>query len=260
MPTITELNPVATRVVPWWKRPYIAAAAAIVVVVVLVLGSFWLGASSENVAPASDPAEQVVPDASLPAAEVEQPSGSLGQAEARFTAALAVVDRLYDAYDRGDVASITALLADADITGYTSIEGFAWDLAQGSEVTDRTCEAPPDSSDIGVTCTMNYQTALGRAAGAAPIELITMASISSQGDITFFNERLSASGEVDALIAYFEDWVSAEHPEDAEVVVFGRWESIEQATRGGELRAQYVNEYADYLEANGCSFAAPCVP
>jgi hypothetical protein len=80
-----------------------------------------------------------------------------------------------------------------------------------------------------------------------------MASVSSQDEITFFNERLSVPDEVEALIDSFEDWVSTTHPEDAEFVSFGRWESVDEAQRGGELRNRYVAKYAHYLAENGCT-------
>lgn len=256
---VARLDPAPVRPVPWWRRP-VVAAAAILVVAAVALGSVWIGSGSENVAPANEPDGLVVPDAPRPTGPDAGRSSADSEQEARRARAVAVVDRVYEAYERGDIEAIAALLAQADVTGYTSIEGFAWDLAQGTQVSDRSCDVSSEATAINVTCSMEYQTALGRAAGAAPIELIATATVSSQDEITFFNERLSVPDEVESLTDSFEDWVSTTHPEDAELVRFGRWESVGEARRGGELRSRYVAEYAQYLAENGCTFQEPCVP
>ena len=39
---------------------------------------------------------------------------------------------------------------------------------------------------------------------------------------------------------------------------FGNWTSIEEATANGTLTVEYANEWATYLEPNGCSYRDAC--
>jgi len=36
------------------------------------------------------------------------------------------------------------------------------------------------------------------------------------------------------------------------------WETVEEAEAAGTLRAQYAEEWAKYLEANGCTYLDGC--
>lgn len=256
--TIIELEPPAIGLAPWWRRPVVLAAAAIAGAVALILGGLWLGNGSEVLSPADQPAERAVPELSIPAEPQPEESSALGQAQ--LTTATAIVERLYDSYDEGDLDAVIAITENAHTTGLGSLEFIAWDMAQGSILEDRMCEASPSASDVQVSCTMTYLSALSRAARVEPLELIATVTVSSQGEISFLNERLVDYGNVAAIQRMFDDWVATNHSEDGGLATVGEWESVDEAANDGELRARYVEEYAAYLAANGCSFDEPCEP
>ena len=56
----------------------------------------------------------------------------------------------------------------------------------------------------------------------------------------------------------FEAWVGVHHPEDSPNVGHFNWTTTEEARSNGLLTAEYAAAWAEYLEANGCTFLDGC--
>ncbi len=52
----------------------------------------------------------------------------------------------------------------------------------------------------------------------------------------------------------FDRWVLNNHSDNSEFVEFRDWDSVADAEQSGILRAQYVADWAAYLEANDCTY------
>jgi hypothetical protein len=76
--------------------------------------------------------------------------------------------------------------------------------------------------------------------------------------VVAYREMFGKPDFTDAGIPLVE-WMETHHPDDVEAVFFeGTWDSIEDATSKGTLRAQYAQEWARYLEDNGCGYRDNC--
>ena len=70
--------------------------------------------------------------------------------------------------------------------------------------------------------------------------------------ILFGNPDFEATG------VPFHRWMEANHPEDAEMTNCCAGDTAEESVVRGELRAQYAQDWAAYLEANDCNFRLSC--
>ena len=61
-------------------------------------------------------------------------------------------------------------------------------------------------------------------------------------------------------VVSFDRWVFDNHSDNSEFVGFGDWNSVSEAEQAGILRAQYVSEWAAFLEANDCTYQDVCRP
>ncbi|MEE9534248.1 MAG: hypothetical protein V3W06_07505 [Acidimicrobiia bacterium] len=57
----------------------------------------------------------------------------------------------------------------------------------------------------------------------------------------------------------YDEHRSAEnHSDDFDTrVSFGAWDSVAEAEQAGTLRGRYADEWAAYLDANGCTYQDP---
>ncbi len=56
----------------------------------------------------------------------------------------------------------------------------------------------------------------------------------------------------------FNRWIAEKRPEAIEATAFGNWTTVEEARQTGELRAQFAQEWADYLQENNCGYVDGC--
>ncbi|MGI9605109.1 MAG: hypothetical protein ACR2P0_03125 [Acidimicrobiales bacterium] len=236
----------------------IAAAAAIVVVVGVVLA-----ANNDDSNTASAPMSEI---------------------------ALTTADDYFDAYNAGDADALLGLLTeDAVIDDNFSIQPddraewellMVWFLAQGSELTTPECRVTDEvpGTSATVSCRTTEINAVIRASQSPPVKAIITLDVTPAGitrrDITYgaddFGEldvrfdQLQAAGTADDPVvdfrhssARFENWLTLERPEAVDAR-FGFAANREEAERTGIARAALAQEWADFLEANGCTYLDNC--
>lgn len=230
-----------------WRGP---AAAAIATVVLAVVGAIVLTRGG-------DATQTPEPAGSVPVSESVETFGD-------ESAAIQLATQYYEAFNQGDLTAMTDMLADdADITGVlgSSFEQvMAWDIAQGSTVIDPVCRTQ-DSADVSrirVICELDHHPYLAQIAGGPATNIVATIEVSDDGEISFYNERIVADPLVEAIEGNFSVWLERSHVDDVARVQCCEWESVEDAAAGGTLRAQYADEYAIYIEQQGCLFEEPC--
>jgi hypothetical protein len=108
-----------------------------------------------------------------------------------------------------------------------------------------------------VSCPFKIHDAAVLAVGAPPVPASMTLEITEHG-VVAYREMFGNPDFTDAGIPLVS-WMETHHPDDVEAVFFeGTWDSIEDATSKGTLRAQYAQEWARYLEDNGCGYRDNC--
>lgn len=181
--------------------------------------------------------------------------------------ALETAEAFFDSYNAGDESGVLALFA-SGITISDSFGGswelddwaplLAWDAAQGFVFVLPTCVADPptDGSSIVVRCQSTSEGALPRAVGLPGVDttVVVVATPDGIADLRF------VYGSPDFLFVGdpFASWMARQNPDSASSVGFGVWSSIEEARQNGLLIAEFAQEWADYLDANNCTFLDDC--
>ena len=222
-----------------WARWAILAAAAVIVVIVAV--ALFDGTEETGIRVVDDP----TPDLVVPEFGPE--------------AALAVADEYFAANSAGDFDALRALFTpDATFTGPFHIGEdemtFVWNAAQGTEISERDCTVTgePSSQSVTVKCTFFNLDVLVQAVDGPPVPIALYLTVTPDG----ISDEAGNFGPPDfnAVGDPFDRWMRENHPDDIERVGFADWASVEEAEAGGTLRAQFAQEWADQLEANGCTF------
>lgn len=178
---------------------------------------------------------------------------------------LAVAAAYFEAYNGGDVDAVIGLFeSEAEfydnfgrVTPADWEQLLVWNTAQGTTLSPPECAVavgPPDA--ITVTCRHENLDALVQAVDGPPVPITLNMTVSPDGIriwTSFFGQP-----DFNTVGIPFDSWMSQNHPEDLAGVGFGNWSSVEEAEQNGLLVAQYANEWATYLDANGCTYSDGC--
>jgi hypothetical protein len=223
--------------------PLLAAAALVAVIIVGV--GIWLAPEGDTVAPAD------ATTSLSPAMTAEE--------------ALAVSDAYFAAYEAGDVDAMMALLTpDARITdglGPSTHEArtrlLAYKVAEGTVFTARECSVVSElATDVTLQCKYGHHDYTAQVVDGPVVPhtltmVVTDAGVTRLADI-FGDPNFNVVGNP------FTVWMAVHHPDAVSEVEFGNWSSAEEAREVGVLAAQYADEWAKYLEENGCLFSDGC--
>lgn len=200
-----------------------------------------------------------------------------------------VVDQYFTAFNAGDVDGVVSLFTidatlqerfnPADVFGEPDpdweqeVAGF---IAQETVLESPSCAATDDLSttDRTLSCDYGFLDAPTQAVGALPVPVTATFAITPLGKINKLQVTYDAAGAgVDFLHVGrpFARWLSANRPEFASLAItdepqgVGRGEEpvadccqSMSATEVGRLRVQYAQEWAAYLEENGCTYLDDC--
>lgn len=181
-----------------------------------------------------------------------------------------VVDAYLDAVNRGDAETAIALFA-ADASFSISFydeypraaveEDIVWDAAQGSRYLEPRCEPrsggdAATGSEVGdglaIECDTEVLNALAAATGA-PAVPVSLSFVVADGRIRQLAFRYR--GFFTEVTGPFEAWVESNRPDQVGSVGHLNWDSLEGARQNGELTRRLADEWAEYLRANGCTWA-----
>lgn len=180
---------------------------------------------------------------------------------------LAVANAFYVAYNNNDVDGVMALFRpDAtfsdNFTGESTWEEeemrTVWNAAQGTMLTSQGCSAigGDSESSVLVACGGATHNAETQAVGGPPVPTDVVLTVTADGisDLRyeFGNPDFYWVGDP------FLQWMRVNHPEDAGKMIFASWTGLEEAREFGLLIALYAEEWASYLDANGCTFSEGC--
>lgn len=257
MQTVTPEKSSRSRV---WRGVAVAAVVLLIVVTVGV-GILLATRNGGGVAPATTPPTQPTGTTQAQPDEEADPVQKITVEEA-----LIVTDRYWAAYDTGDFVTLATLFpADAVTERFSRSEFFAWleqyrawGIAEGNRQTARECNAAATSvgTSISVSCTYEDLSVLHEAVGAPPVRITINMSIGADGIRSYF-----FSPSPFYVIGPFLLWMEEHHPGVAPsgdaTVPITLSNSVEEAELFGRIRAEYAEEWAAYLDANGCSYSDP---
>jgi ketosteroid isomerase-like protein len=192
--------------------------------------------------------------------EVDEPPAIVAEA-------LATAEEYYAAFNAGDLAGMRALFAPGiemqQGPGALSLD--TWEkqttffIAEDGTVEVAECTAVETVPGVAeVTCPFGDRSSVIDAVDATPVPVVATLRIDDSG-IT----RIVESADIAdyAVVADpFEAWVAEFHPDDTQAVSCCAFFSVEEAPERGELRRQYAEEWAAWLEENGCVWNEPCEP
>ncbi len=176
--------------------------------------------------------------------------------------ALSVTDAYFAANSAADFDALLALFTpEATFTGGFHIaedeEVFVWNAAQGTKISEPDCTVTGETStQATVRCTFFNLDALVQAVDGPQVPITLSLTVTPDG-ISNENGRFGQP-DFNAVGLPFDAWLIENHPGDLDKVGFVEWASIEEAEAGGTLKAQYAQEWATYLEANGCTYLDEC--
>ena len=260
---------------PNWRRSGVrvgAAAFGLVIVIGAVI------AAVNTIGDSPDVATTTTPPPTTATTVTEAPTFTTDEA-------LAVAEEYLAAFEAADIDAIRGLFGpDAHITeggpaqsvenGLKYIELVtAWDRGQETVYTDLDCQARHRAGGrLMVTCYYGNYAYLFRAVGAPPAPMTTLLIFDDEGliDELWYTSppfgRQEYYGDPfrhhDDYVTLFSIWLSRYHPDD--VVAANRdpdfLSDAAEAAEAGAIDAAYADEYAAYLEANGCVYDEPCNP
>ncbi len=126
---------------------------------------------------------------------------------------------------------------------------LAWNTAQGTTFVSPECAVTEDGAAAAVTvsCELGWLDAAEKAVGAPPVPTVLTMVVTPDG----ISELASEVAVLDAFgVVRFDNWLFLNHKDDSQGVDYGDWNSVAEAEQGGTLRAQYVQEWVAYREAN----------
>ena len=193
----------------------------------------------------------------------------IAQSDSYPLGALIVVNDFFDAYNAGDDDAAAALLtsdvAASDTWGSIDVVSeLAWVTAQGTELRSVSCAVadsqPPDGTRV--TCDHETLDALTQAVDALPVPTTTrfVVTASKIAEIHFgygtpdfehvgvpFGSWLATNRPDVTCLAWYADDGFCEEPA-----------TLEEHREDGRMVAQYAQEWAVYLEENGCGYLDGC--
>lgn len=221
----------------------LAAAAIVVVVALAVAGVSSLGGDDDEVIPGTS-------------------AQTFGEDTARAT-----VDAFFDAYNDGDDLRVLALLApepeivDSIVGEWTLADWsqlIAFYAAQGSVYTPAECtlfqEEPGSSVTLRCSTEVREVTTQAVDAPGVPTELSVTVTPAGISGLNFDYTGI----DFNHVEIPFEIWLEQQHPDDLGSTAFGSWSSVEDARQTGIRRAAFAQEWADYLDENGCGYRDRC--
>ena len=192
--------------------------------------------------------------------------GGSGFAATPVDDALSVAAAYFEAYNAGDVEEVLALFTpdatfSANFGAQTSTfweQLLVWNAAQGTTLSPPDCTVTGEVSgeSVTVSCPHNNLDILVQALDGPPVPIQLTLVVTPNG----IRESKSIFGSPDfnTVAVPFRSWMSENHPEDQGNVGFGNWSTVEEAEQNGILNAQYADEWATFLEANGCTYLDGC--
>ena len=189
-------------------------------------------------------------------------------AEPLFTVddALSVADAYFEAYNAGDVEAVLGLF-EPDATFSDSFGSqtrtdweqlVVWNAAQGTTLSPPDCTVTEEVPGLSMTlsCSHFNHDALVQALDGAPVPITLTLTVTPDG----ISQWRSIFGfpTFNIFASPFRGWMKENHPEDEFAVGFGNWTSVKEAEQNGILTAHYADEWATYLEANGCTYREGC--
>jgi hypothetical protein len=243
------------------SRSWIYAAAA-VAAVALVGGLIAISSRDTDSVPANQP-QVTVPTSIDPDSESNPEAAAAEDLPPTPAEALSAADEYFAANASGDFGELRALFT-TDATFGNSFSfardepTFEWNAAQGTAIASPDCtvtgQIPAES--VTVTCTSFNLDALVQAVAGPAVPITLKLSIGPDG----ITDELGWFVEPDfkTVSEPFEAWMRANYPEGLDRVGFAKWTSIEEAQENGVLIAQYAQTWAEYLDANGCTYSDGC--
>ena len=237
----------------WRSGLVIGAAAALVVFVAFMGGAF----DSAGEVPIADSPDQVVVVGSDPAA---------------------VVDEYFVAFNAGDADAVVSLLStDATLTErFDSVSEFdreSWEqdleffIAQGTILSSLSCSEADEQPAEATTFSCDYELLDGptQAVGALPVPVTTRFAVTSSGKISEIHawyDPLATGIDYLHVGRPFGRWMAANQPDFAGLAItdepVGDCCELMSGTEIGVLVVQYAQDWAAYLEANGCTYLDGC--
>jgi hypothetical protein len=176
-------------------------------------------------------------------------------------AALSMATAYSDAVNEGDLDALLGLFT-VDATYAPGAGGtvdraefeqlMAWNLAQGTVLTTPECDTTEfeGAALIRVTCRYDHFDAVIQAIDGPPVPITLALTVTPEG----VTEWIRGFGPPDFTFVGnpFHFWMERTHPDVAPQVEFGAWNSVAEAEANGLLNVRYAEEWAAYLEGNGC--------
>ena len=168
--------------------------------------------------------------------------------------ALELVEAYYTAVEAGDADAITALFVDPTGDDFDeSLRLEVWNAGQGMIRLDRACDTgePTPEGFVVWACEFGDLQYLQAVAGAVATQIRQTFTVSDDGIEELEWNYLTFGYDANDA---FNDWMLRNHPGDAAAADCCGGDTIEEAHANGELRRQYAEEWATYLEENGCTY------
>lgn len=250
----------------------LVAAAAFAAVIIVGVGIVLALANNDGGEPATTgttqapPTTTAAPTTTTAAATTLPPSALVEEA-------LMVNDAYFAAYEAGDVDAMMALFtSDATFTdgmggdstreerkqllAYKVAEGTVFTGREGTVFTGRECSVTSESeTEVTLTCTYGQQEYLAQAVDG-PVVPHAMTMVVTPAGATRLADTFG-SPDFNTVYNPFLRWMYAHRTEAVSDVEFGNWSSVEEARERGLLVAQYADQWASYLEDNGCTYDQP---
>ena len=130
--------------------------------------------------------------------------------------------------------------------------------AAGWTRTPEECTGSGDATEVAVECVGRWVDPLYSAVGAAGFETTVTMRVTPEGIAEIFED---ATDNPSFVILPFKAWLRGTHPEAVDAVGgFLEWSSVEAADASAAVVLTYADEYAAFLEVNGCAYDEPCTP
>ena len=249
------------RTSPGRRRPLLVGVG--VVAAVVFVGAAALGivavVGDDATSPVAAPTVTAAPVTTQPPTTTTVPGFTVDEA-------LAVSDSYFAAYEAGDVDAMLALFAPDLVLifpegGSSSLEQyeqlFTWKLAEGTVFTPSECDATTvEDAGITVVCEYAHHPYSAIVVGAPATAFTLTMIVTPNGSISWLSDRSHSPAFV--TDGPLRSWVEQNYPGDGVKVRCCFWDSVEDARAAGLIRAQYAEEWATYLEANGCTYTDGC--
>ena len=220
------------------RRGWLVATAAAALVLVIGLAWILIAQTNNEVAPAAPTSQPFTVDDALAVKDAYITASNAGDADA--------VLALFEPDSRIAVGTLTRDLV-------TFERYLVWSIAQGTTITASDCTASELEDAVRLLCESTRHQHLAVAVGAPAPDGTLILTISADGIRTLSENN--DFRDFNVVNAPFDRWLAENHPEDFDTrIPFGTWGSVAEAEQGGILRARYADEWAAYLDANGCTY------